>query len=225
MIPEDFSLTVVEPQYAVNVGYIARIAKNFGVKKLYFIEPRFNFETAKIYASHGCDVLEDSEETTLEKLRQENDLLIATSSVKAKRSSNFLRKSISPETLTEYLPKGRLSLILGREGSGLTNEEIKKCDLLVTIETGTRYNVLNISHAAAIILYVLSREGKPKHKKTRQVTDIFLRYYSKLLAKSGIPNHKRKNMFELGKRILFLSSLSDEEIMMLTGLFRRLAER
>ena len=48
-------------------------------------------------------------------------------------------------------------MLFGREGTGLTQEEIAKCDLLVSIPADKRYPILNLSHALAIILYRLSR--------------------------------------------------------------------
>jgi rRNA methylase len=35
-------LVIVSPKYQMNVGYIARIAKNFGIEKLHIVKPRAN---------------------------------------------------------------------------------------------------------------------------------------------------------------------------------------
>jgi tRNA C32,U32 (ribose-2'-O)-methylase TrmJ len=40
------AVALVEPQYETNVGYIARIMKNFGYKQLYVINPSFDKEKA-----------------------------------------------------------------------------------------------------------------------------------------------------------------------------------
>jgi tRNA/rRNA methyltransferase len=224
LIPPDFSITMVEPQYPVNVGYVARLAKNFGVSKLYFVSPRFDISTSTIYASHAYDIIESSEIITLEELRKKCDVLIATTSVRAKKASNVIRQSLTPELLSDYLGKNRASLVLGREGTGLTNEEIRYCDVTVTIDTGTKYNTLNISHATAIILYVISRRNNVETRRSRQASDVFLKYYELLLRRAKLPVHKERNLREIAKKILFLSGLSDRELMMLVGLIRRALE-
>ena len=215
---------MVEPQYPVNVGYVARIAKNFGVSKLYFVSPRFDFAASSIYAAHANDLLESSESITFEELRKRHDLLIATTSVRAKKASNIIRQSITPELLSDYLGKGKASLVLGREGTGLKNEEIRLCDLAVTIDTGTQYNILNISHAAAIILYVIYRRNIQQIQRTKEASEVFLKYYNLLLKKAKLPSHKEKAMHDIARRIVFLSGLSDRELFMLAGLIGRALE-
>lgn len=37
-------LIVVEPKYQINLGYIARAAKNFGVKRLFLVAPRASLD-------------------------------------------------------------------------------------------------------------------------------------------------------------------------------------
>lgn len=224
MIPKDFSITMVEPQYPVNVGHVARLAKNFGVEKLYFISPKFDIASASIYASHGYDILENAETITFKELRKRHDILIATTSVRARKASNVMRQGVSPELLSKYIGENRSSLVLGREGTGLTNEEIKQCDITVTIDTGTAYNTMNISHAAAIILYVISRKNRTKIYRSKKACEVFIKYYNILLKRARLPHHKEKNMREMARRFLFLSGLSERELMMFVGLIRRIVE-
>ena len=49
----------------------------------------------------------------------------------------------------------KIAILFGREGDGLSNKEIEDCDLCVSIPTKTTYQILNISHEAAIIFYEL----------------------------------------------------------------------
>ena len=51
-------------------------------------------------------------------------------------------------------------MVFGRESTGLTREEILKCDVLVSIPASKAYPVLNLSHAVAIILYELFKRLK-----------------------------------------------------------------
>ena len=46
-----------------------------------------------------------------------------------------------------------ITIVLGRDDTGLAKEELRECDALVFIGTNEAYPVLNISHALAIMLY------------------------------------------------------------------------
>ena len=59
------SVTVVGAEYPVNLGYTARLMKNFGLRSLYLVDPRCDMRAASVYASHGSDILKDAEVVTL----------------------------------------------------------------------------------------------------------------------------------------------------------------
>ncbi len=151
------SLAVVEPTYPVNVGHMARLAKNFGVASLILIDPAFDMDEALPYASRASDLLRSAEITPLKSLVKRFDLLVVTTAIPG-GSRNIRRDSASPEYAAKRIheSKGKVCILFGRETTGLTNEEIGLCDMIVSIPTNTSYRTLNISHAAAIILYILS---------------------------------------------------------------------
>jgi TrmH family RNA methyltransferase len=50
---------------------------------------------------------------------------------------------------------GTVAVAFGREDYGLFEPELARCDLLVTIPAAADYPILNLSHAATILLYEL----------------------------------------------------------------------
>ena len=56
----------------------------------------------------------------------------------------------------------RIVLLIGRDDTGLSKEELRECDATIFIGADKDYPVLNISHALAIMLYELTRK---KYKK------------------------------------------------------------
>ncbi|HEV2225303.1 MAG TPA: TrmH family RNA methyltransferase, partial [Nitrososphaerales archaeon] len=223
MLPRGVSVTLVQPKGPVNVGHLARLVSNFGAEKLYLVEPAVDISVAAIYASHASEVLDNAVITTFEKVREENELLVATTAVKAAKKSNVIRRSVRPERLHDILSSAKTSsLVFGRDTTGLTNREIRMCDVTTTIDTAPGYKALNIGHAAAIILYMASRRGDGHHRKQgRHAREVFAKSFFELAKASRVPPHKVRNLFEVGKRVAATSSMTDAQLHLLTGVFRK----
>ncbi|HME19603.1 MAG TPA: TrmH family RNA methyltransferase [Nitrososphaerales archaeon] len=223
MVPEGVSVTLVEPHYPVNLGHTARLMMNFGIKKLYLVNPRVDISAAAVYASHASGVLDGAEIVSLRKVRQENELLVATTAVRATKKSNVIRRTVRPEGVRELLAASKTSsLVFGRDTTGLTNEEIQMCDVTTTIDTSRSYRALNLGHAVAIMLYVISRgRGGKGRSQSRTARLVFADGLYELAVASRLQRHKVTNLREAGKRIAATSSLSDRQLQLLGGVFRK----
>ena len=151
-------MILVDPIIPGNVGAIARIIKNFDYNELLIVNSKqlelLNDESIA-RAKHGADILKNAKfyESLQDLFSQCNlDFLVGTTAQPG-GSYNPLRLTISPKEMCKNLDiNASIGLLFGREDSGLTNEELNLCDLLVTIPAGA-YSTLNISHAVGIILY------------------------------------------------------------------------
>jgi tRNA/rRNA methyltransferase len=222
-LPEGFSVTLMEPKYPVNVGHVARLVRNFGVRRLYLVKPKVDMSVAAIYASHASDVLDEATVAPFAQVRRENEILVATTAVRASKYSNLGRRSVGPDRLRALLSSSKSSsLVFGRDSTGLTNEEIMACDATVTIETSAEYRALNVGHAAAILLYVASRRGsEPGRVHSRVARELFAASLAELGELSEAPAHKAGRLFETGKRIAASSALTDRQLNLITGILRR----
>ncbi len=204
---------------------MARLAKNFGVRKLYLVNPKADMSVATIYAAHAADVLEGAARVTFNQLRRENQLLIATTAVRAVKGSNVIRRTVKPERIGELVRAARTAaLVFGRDTTGLTNDEIAGCDVTTVIDTGTRYRTLNLGHAVAILLYLASGvKSKGKAVQSRRARDLFASSFYQLASSAELPKHKVRNMGEVGKRIAASAALTDSQLFLMSGVFRKAA--
>jgi tRNA/rRNA methyltransferase len=223
------SVTVVGAEYPVNLGYTARLMKNFGVERLYLVGPRCDMRAASVYASHGSDILERAEVVTLAKVRKAHDVLLATTAVRAKRRANVNRTAVRPEeAVARVMTAERASMVFGRDTTGLTNEELALCDLVTTVDTRTGYKTLNVSHSVAILLYLASsamaaarRPAQSTSQASRDRREAFSRYAHRLAMASGMQEHRADRIVQVARRVALKSEVSSKELGLLISLMRR----
>ncbi|GBC75210.1 tRNA (cytidine/uridine-2'-O-)-methyltransferase TrmJ [archaeon HR06] len=219
---EDLSIGVIEPKYEINLGYIARVSGNFGLDKIYLVNPKLDIEKAKVFASHASHLLDKAIILDFKSLIKSFDLVIATTGIEVKRTSRI--KALELEDFVKIFPdlSSNLILILGRDTTGLTREELNKCDLLLHICTKSNYESLNISHALAIILYELSKiKGKKVERPpNRREKEVLINLALELAKKSNYPHYKLP-LLERSLKNLLSKSSDFREVSLLLGLFRR----
>ena len=123
-----------------------------------------------------------------------------------------------------------MALIFGREGNGLSNEEISLCDVIVSIPTHDYYPVLNITHAAAIIFYEMFKREKSYpvdriESASAAEKDSLINCMDEIILKLGYPRHKSKNASLVFRRIIGRAFISEREAHTLKGTFRRIKVR
>jgi len=224
------SVTVVGAEYPVNLGYTARLMKNFGVERLYLVGARCDMRAASVYASHGSDILERAEVVTLAKVRRTHDLLLATTAIRARRGANVSRTTVRPdEAVMRIMAAERASMVFGRDTTGLTNEELGLCDLVTTVDTRTDYKTLNVSHSAAILLYLVSTAhaagSTPRtpaaSPASRERREAFSRYAYRLAIASGMQEHRAERMVQVARRVALKSDVNSRELGLLVSLMRK----
>ncbi len=229
------AVALIEPQYPVNVGHIARLMKNFDHKSLYFVSPHFDNAEAAKYSTHGNDILLSAKTVTLNWLRKEFDMLIGTTAIQGTSRLNILRESISAEQLARIMHDSstrNFCILLGRESSGLNNEELELCNLVITIDTKTSYKTMNVSHALAILLYEISKLSSaselPIKKSKKKVDlasqkdiDLLLHYVGKLADAGNYDLHKKPLLEEAAKKMLAKSVPTTKDVMLLISLLRK----
>ena len=221
------SVVLVEPKNSGNVGAIARAIANFGFEKLILVNPKCDHlsQTARNRAKWAQDVLKKAK--IVNSLSSIKSILVATTG-KIGTDYNIPRSPISPQQLSNIVNKKKdIALIFGRENSGLNNEEISKCDFVVTIPTSKKYSVMNLSHAVAVILYELSKtkENIASHIifASEQDKKQLMKMFNKALNKMDFATkEKKQTQITVWKRMIGKSFLTKREAFALMGFFRKL---
>ncbi len=216
-----------------NLGAVARAMKNFGAKRLLLIDPNCSpeDEEAKSRAKWAQDILSGAEIAGREALDR-FDLLLGTTG-KNGDDFNLPRVPWTPRQLAERLaeldPEARIGLLFGPEGDGLVNEELKRCDFVVTIPTDYGYPSLNLSHAVAIILYAITESSSSAALlerfplvKAAEKGQLLRMIDETLEALPFSTQEKRVTQDVLWRRLVGKSMLTQREAKALMGFFRKL---
>ncbi|MBI4399518.1 RNA methyltransferase [Candidatus Micrarchaeota archaeon] len=154
---------LVEPEYEINLGYIARVMANFGFGDLVIVKPKMKIgRKARMFAKHGYHVLKNAKKVNrLNEAVKDCDLIVGTSG-KVNSDREALRNPLSIRMFAKKISKhsGKIALLIGREGMGLNRREIETCDFIVTIPAYDKYPILNVSHALAILLYEIAQADR-----------------------------------------------------------------
>lgn len=156
------TVVLVGTKHPGNVGAIARGAANFGVEDLRFVAPRCAVQDDEALgrAKHAKHLLEDARVVdTLDEALEGTSLAVGTTARTTTADNRHLRKTLDIRDWAEGLQDamgegwdGRVALVFGREDSGLTAEEVNRCDQLVTVPTAD-YASLNLAHAVTLLCY------------------------------------------------------------------------
>jgi tRNA/rRNA methyltransferase len=221
----EIEIVLVAPIYEGNVGFVARVMKNFGFSRLVLIDPCALGNEAKARAAHAQDILDRAEWCTIEDVFARSSLVIATTGTVSKPVCHSMRMPFySPRELRERIQDtgGRISILFGRENWGLNNEEVKRSDMICTIPTAEEYPILNLSHAVGVICYELSNLPLPRYALAPPEDMGYLyRHIDRYLDTIEHPAFKRENTMILIRRILGRAHLTVREASTLHGLLRR----
>ena len=223
------SIILIEPKKSGNLGAVARVMANFGFDDLVLVNPKCKKTSKEAVkrAKHGLQVLKKAK--VVRKLPK-FDTLIATTAMLG-TDYNIPRSPISPAQLAEILPdKCKVGIVFGREGPGLSNEEVLACDFVCTIPSSKKYPTLNLSQSVAIVCYELSKKLSVKKVSEHILfaTNVEKEQLNKMLDKvldniNFNNSQKRETQRKVWRRMIGKSFLTKREAYALMGFLKKLA--
>lgn len=169
-------IVMLHTRHPGNIGAVARAMKNMCLESLVLVAPdRFPSAEAEARASGADDLLQRARVcASFEEAIADSRLVIGTSA----RPRGVPLRELDPrecaEMVRERASEGPVSIVFGRETSGLTNEELARCAYLVRIPANTDYTSLNVAMAAQVICYELHMAMRADDPSPRPLRDVEL---------------------------------------------------
>jgi tRNA/rRNA methyltransferase len=227
------AVVLVRPQEEGNIGAVARAMANTGLEELILVAPQCELgRIATAFAVDARPILEahracaDFAEAVASFQR-----LVATSSSRGRvLGSPPLTPRELPALLAADPPGTRTALVFGGERSGLTTDELARCEPLVTIPAAARQPTLNLSQAVLILAYELwiarreptgFRVEVPQTATAGEVEGLFGQL-EPLLRKIGFARDDTfPSVLRDLRRLASRAGLSSQEVVVLRGICRR----
>jgi tRNA/rRNA methyltransferase len=239
-------IVLVEPSGPLNVGAVARVMKNMGLRNLVLVNPQcdpLGIE-ARQMAVHGADILEAAQQvaTIPGALTGCQRAIATTSRIRTLPTQLESPRSALPWLLAETVTS---ALIFGPEDRGLSNIELNYAQRFVGIPASGEYPSLNLAQAVAVCCYELYQSNQellstasqgllttgdaslsPAHPIELAPWEILEGYYEHLeavLLQIGyLYPHTAPSRMEKFRRLLNRATPTTEEVTMLRGILRQM---
>ena len=229
-------IVLVDTSHPGNIGAAARAMKAMGLHELTLVRPKhFPSDEATARAAGATDVLDDARIAhTLVEAIADCGLVVGTSA----RLRTVQLPTVDPRECAalvwERLHESRAAIVFGPEQSGLTNEDLARCERLVHIPTAGELSSLNLAMAVQVICYELrmaralsialpARDAAPA---TAAELESFHSHLEQVLQDAGFLHEEHQRQIKLKlRRIFHRATLDHNEVKILRGMLTALDPR
>jgi len=226
---EKVSIVLNQTQSAGNIGAVARVMKNMGLRKLILVDPQTALTNEAYQRACGADEILDgcARFGALPEALASFHVVVGTSS----RNVPWIPLAYRPSELAQHLVAlgdQRIALVFGSERTGLTNEQLDHCRLLVTIPTDPRFESMNLSQAVAIMVYELYQrvESQPLGRRmelaeSAELERLFSHLEQCLLAIGFLDKDNPQRIMATLRQVLSRAGLEERDVQILRGILRQ----
>ena len=232
---------LVDTSHPGNVGATARAMKTLGFSELVLVNPRYSdvlsHEDAIAFSSGATEVLSTARiVNSLEEALEGCNFSVALSA----RVREFSPPRYEPRSLASHLQSTnslRAAVVFGSERYGLSNEQVEKCQAIVSIPTDAEYGSLNLAQAVQIVAYEcrmselaspidagsLDQSGFMGDLATNeQIEGMFVHLEQALIEIEFLDQQNPKKLMSRLRRLFARTSLETEEVNILRGIANQL---
>ncbi|MDG1551122.1 MAG: RNA methyltransferase [Candidatus Poseidoniaceae archaeon] len=159
----ELTIVLIGTSHPGNLGAICRSMLNYGFDKLRLVNPKCDHldVEARNRAKHAGRILQTCESfKSLEEATSDCSLVVGTSGKREVGSKTTFRHFTYPWEFSKRISQfnGKVALVFGEEGKGMSTDELEMCDFLATLPTWEGYPIANLSHAVNAFVYELHKE-------------------------------------------------------------------
>ncbi len=227
-------VVMVGTSHPGNIGSAARAMKTMGLADLVLVNPRnpqaLQDPQALSLSSGATDVLERARVVgSLDEALADTAFALAFTARRRELSHGSLPLREAAAAALERLdadPAAHVALVFGNETSGLSNEEVDRCQMVAMIPANPEYASLNVSQAVQLAAYEMRMAaGAPaaavEERTASSVGEVegFLRHLETAATEADFLDPASPKRFMTRMRRLFTRArLEPEEVAILRGL-------
>ena len=233
MIPlcplDNVRVILSSPSHPGNIGAVARAMKTMGLGSLYLVNPKsFPDKEAERRSAGAWDVLNSTKVcTNLNEALSGTTLAAAVTARQRNLSLDVFDPRQGARKILSQAGKSPVAVVFGTETSGLTSDEISKCQFMVHIPANPEYSSLNLASAVQVMTYEL-RMALPNIEEypptlgelaSHDEIELFYRHFENTMINSGFLDPKSpKLLMQRIRRLYSRTNLEKKEISILRGI-------
>jgi len=162
---ENIHIVLNRPRFPENIGSAVRAMRNMGLNKLIVVDPE-NYDIEKIMRLATHDSAEMVEQIkrydNLESAVSSMSYVVGTTARLGGERQSVQKPADLADRLVSITADNPVAIVFGPEDRGLTNEEIRRCHVLINIPTAD-FSSINLAQSVMIICYEIfqaSRKNK-----------------------------------------------------------------
>jgi tRNA/rRNA methyltransferase len=223
------------PSHPGNIGAAARAMHTMGLSQLVLVAPRqFPHPDADALAAGGVALLRAaSVSPTLDAALAGATLAIGFSARRREFASIALPVRAAALEAAKHAAAGEVALVFGTEMSGLSNDELARCQIVATIPGAPGQTSLNLAAAvqvAAYELFLAVHDGAvwsaPAFTPATQeeIAALFAHGERTLIAMRFLDPRRPKRLLPRLRRLFGRARLEHEEVNILRGILARIEQ-
>ena len=228
---EQFKIVLCRTSHPGNIGSTARAIKTMGFTHLTLVNPKqFPHADANALAAGAEDILANATiVSAIEDALKDCHLIIGFTARQRELSQEHKNIREIAKGLKSESQSKKIALLFGNETSGLSNDEIKHCQVLGYINSNANYSSLNLAQAVQIICYEIRMQltegneiiqlSKENELVTHEVQNGFYLHLEQLLTEIGFLKKIQGERLMQRLRLLFnRTNMEKDEVNILRGI-------
>jgi len=228
-------IVLVRTSHPGNIGAAARAMLTMGLTRLILVAPKRFPDTASNAMAAGASGILDAAQcvATLDDALAGCALAIGMSARSREFAGRVLSARDAAREAVQNAAARDVAFVFGTEMSGLTNDELARCEIAASIPANPRYASLNLAAAVQVVAYELRIAASggvvwspPRFARAThdEIEGVYAHARETLTAMSFLDPAMPKRLLPRLRRLFARAGLEREEVNILRGILARIDE-